>query len=68
MRSQYDWLIYNDPLYFAELLLSGKLEDYLKEYAKEYHEQERNIREQLEKHYPPEQAEKIASEMMRYDS
>lgn len=68
MRSQYDWLIYNDPLTFAELLLSDKLESYLKEYANDYHEQQRNIQEQLEKHYPEGQAEEITREMMRYDS
>lgn len=67
MRSQYDWIIYNDPLTFADLLLSDKLESYLKEYVKDYHYQQHNIQKQLEKHYPPGQAEEIAREMMRYD-
>ena len=29
-RSELDWLIYNDPLAYAELLLNGDLELYLK--------------------------------------
>lgn len=29
-RSELDWLIYNDPLSYAELILNGDLELYLK--------------------------------------
>ena len=29
-RSELDWLIYNDPLAYAELLLNGDLELYLR--------------------------------------
>ena len=29
-RSELDWLIYNDPLAYADLLLNGDLEQYLK--------------------------------------
>ena len=29
-RSELDWLIYNDPLAYAELILNGDLELYLK--------------------------------------
>lgn len=29
-RSELDWLIYNDPLAYAELILNGELETYLK--------------------------------------
>ena len=29
-RSELDWLIYNDPLAYAELVLSGEPELYLK--------------------------------------
>ena len=29
-RSELDWLIYNDPLAYAELVLNGDLETYLK--------------------------------------
>lgn len=29
-RSELDWLIYNDPLAYAELILNGEIEVYLK--------------------------------------
>ena len=29
-RSELDWLIYNDPLSYAELILNGELSKYLK--------------------------------------
>ncbi len=29
-RSELDWLLYNDPLAYADLLLNGDLEQYLK--------------------------------------
>ncbi|MEY8572803.1 DUF6061 family protein [Oscillospiraceae bacterium 21-37] len=29
-RSELDWLIYNTPMEYAELVLNGKLENYLK--------------------------------------
>ena len=29
-RSELDWLIYNDPLAYVELVMSGKSEEYLK--------------------------------------
>lgn len=52
-HGEFDRLVYDYPLEFAELVLSGNLESYLKGYAKDYHEQESSIRKQLEKHYPP---------------
>jgi len=68
-HGEFDRLVYDYPLEFAELVLSGNLESYLKGYAKDYHEQENNIQAQLEKAgYPPEKAEEIAREFMRYDS
>ena len=33
-RSELDWLIYNDPLAYAELILDGEPELYLKAVAK----------------------------------
>jgi hypothetical protein len=30
-RSELDWLIYNDPLAYAELILNGELSEYLKD-------------------------------------
>lgn len=65
-RSQLDWLIDNEPLTYANLVLSGEMKSYLKQYTKEQAEQESNIRQQLEKHYPPEVAREIAREFVMY--
>ena len=35
-RSEMDWLIYNAPLDYAELVLNGELEDYLKRVSGPY--------------------------------
>ena len=35
-RSEMDWLIYNAPLDYAELMLNGELEDYLKRVSGPY--------------------------------
>ena len=35
-RSELDWLIYNAPLEYAELVLSGELEGYLKRVSGPY--------------------------------
>ena len=67
-RSQLDWLIDNEPLTYAKLVLSGKIESYLKQYAKEQAEQERDVRQQLEQYYLPETAREIAREFMMYDN
>lgn len=33
-RSELDWLIYNEPLSYAQMLLDGKMEEYLHNVAK----------------------------------
>lgn len=33
MRAEMDWLIYNDPLEYAQMVLDGTLEQYLQESA-----------------------------------
>ena len=33
-RSELDWLIYNEPLYYAQMLLDGSMETYLANVAK----------------------------------
>lgn len=35
-RAELDWLIYNDPLSYAQLVLDGTLEIYLKNLASEH--------------------------------
>ena len=32
-RSELDWLVYNAPLEYMELVLSGEIEDYLQKYT-----------------------------------
>ena len=32
-RSELDWLVYNAPLEYVELVLSGEIENYLRKYA-----------------------------------
>lgn len=33
-RSELDWLIYNEPLSYAQMLLDGRMEEYLHNVAK----------------------------------
>lgn len=35
-RSELDWLIYNDPLAYAELILDGDVESYLRDVTSQY--------------------------------
>lgn len=66
---EFDRLVYGYPLEFAELVLSGELERYLKGHTKDYKSQEDNIRKQLiDKDYSLSQADEITCEFMRYDS
>lgn len=67
-RLHLDWLIDDEPLTYAKLVLSGEMQGYLKQYAKDQAEQENNLRQQLEQHYPPEMAREIAREFMMYDN
>ena len=32
-RAELDWLVYNKPLEYVELVLSGEIENYLREYT-----------------------------------
>lgn len=67
-RSKMDWLIYNEPLTYAQLILSGEMQDYLDSYSKSYHRTENNIRKNFEQRFTPEQASEIAREFMMYNS
>ncbi|MFZ5974250.1 MAG: DUF6061 family protein [Bacillota bacterium] len=68
MRTEYSRLIYEEPIQFAELVLTDNLQPYLREYQQSYREQERDLRKQLEKYYPAETAREIAREFMTHDS
>jgi len=65
-RSKMDWLIFNEPLTYAQLILSGEMQDFLDCYSKSYHRTESNIRKDLETCLTPAQARGIAREMMMY--
>lgn len=67
-RSKMDWLIFNEPTTYVQLILSGEMQSFLDNYSKSYHRTESNIRKELEKHLSPEQAGAIAREFMMYDS
>jgi hypothetical protein len=66
--SEYSRLIYEEPIEFAELVLTGNLQPYLREYQQSYHEQERELRKQLEKRYPAETVREIARAFMMRNS
>lgn len=68
MQSKFDWLLYNEPSTFAELVLSDRLQAFLDDYGKSYVQQENTIRKQLEDKFSPETAREIAREFMMYES
>ena len=65
-RSKLDWLIFNEPSTYAELVLNGGIQDYLNRIDKSYSEQEENIRKTLETKYDKQTADNITREMMMY--
>lgn len=68
-RSKLDWLIYNEPLTYVNLILSGEMQEYLYSVSNSQNGIESNICKSLEKNnYTPQQAREIAREFMMYDS
>lgn len=65
-RAKLDWLIFNEPLTYAELVLNGNMQDYLNRIDISYNDLEDNIRRQLEKKFPKNIANDIAREFMMY--
>ena len=65
-RSKLDWLIDNEPMTYAELVLSGNMQDYLNRIDKSYSEQSDTIRNQLETKYDKQTANNITRELMMY--
>ena len=65
-RAKLDWLIFNEPLTYAELVINGNMQDYLNSIDKSYNDLEDNIRRQLEKKFPKNIANDIAREFMMY--
>lgn len=65
-RSKLVWLIENEPLTYAHLVLNGGMQDYLNRIDKSYSEQSDRIRNQLEEKYDKQTADNIAREFMMY--
>ena len=47
-RSELDYLIYNDPLAYADLILNGDPEKYLRNVAESHRWEDRSFRDQLD--------------------
>ena len=68
-ESEFTRLAHEHPLELADMLLTGQLEGYLKEFAKEQQSQEEIISAQLQaKGYSSTQARGLAREFLMYDS
>ena len=65
-RAKLDWLIFNEPLTYAELVIDGNMQDYLNRIDKSYSEQSDTIRNQLEAKFDKQTADNIAREFMMY--
>jgi len=68
-ESEFTRLAYEHPLELADMLLTGQLEGYLKEFAKGQQSQVEIISAQLQaKSYSPTQARGLAREYLMYDN
>ncbi|MCL2002743.1 MAG: DUF6061 family protein [Oscillospiraceae bacterium] len=65
-RSKLDWMIENEPLEYARMVINGTLQDYLDDIADTSQEQLRSYTECLAKRFPPNIAEDIARDMLMY--
>ena len=65
-HSKLDWLIENEPLTYAELVLNGDMQGYLNLIDKSYSNQKATIQAQLEKQFSKNIADDIAREIMMY--
>lgn len=63
-----DLLKDNDPFSYAELYLSGEMQQRLDDYSQLLSEQESNIRRQMEQHYDKFTADMITRELMMYSN
>lgn len=67
-NSQLDWMLYEDPLTYAELMITGKMQEYLNSFASEQRSIQEGVRDQLRERFDNATAEYLAREFMRYDS
>jgi hypothetical protein len=68
-QGEFTRLMYDYPLELADLLLAGKLEEYLRSFAREQQSQEEVISAQLQAQgYSTTQSDALARKFLRYDS
>ena len=65
-RAKLDWLIENEPLEYAQMVLDGSLQEYLDGIDDAAQEQLHSYTERLAERFPPNIAEDIAREMLMY--
>lgn len=67
-RSKLIWLKDNESSTYAELAITGRLQEFLDQYAESYHRQQDTIEKQLTKHFNGDKtyAAAIAREIMMY--
>lgn len=65
-RSKLDWLIENEPLEYARMVIDGTMQEYLDRFDSIRQRQEQNCTERLMSRFPPNIAKDIAREMMMY--
>ena len=65
-RSKLDWLIENEPLEYARMVLDGTIQEYLDNVESNAHQQLKNYTERLTERFPQNIAEDIVREMLMY--
>ena len=68
-RSKLIWLKDNEPSTYAELVITGRLQNFLDQYAESCHRQQNTIEKQLTEHFNGDKAyaAAIPREIMMYD-
>lgn len=68
-HSKLVWLKENEPSAYAELAITGRLQDFIDQYTESYQQQQDTIEKQLTAHFNGDKAytAAIAREIMRYD-
>ena len=65
-RSKLDWLIENEPMEYARMVLDGTMQKYLDGVDSDTQQQRKNYTERLTERFPANIAEDIAREIMMY--
>ena len=65
-RSKLDWLIENEPLEYARMVLDGTIQEYVDNIDDSTQERLTSYTKRLAERFPPNIAEDIAREMMMY--